>query len=100
LRVQTDEHVDPSALVSIKSVETKETHALVESECLHVEDLLEANQEQDVHLLIVHANNEPAQWVTGKIKSVKRNVQPFDESNTTRTMPFGAHLSSMSRRGT
>ncbi|CAF3344794.1 unnamed protein product [Rotaria sp. Silwood2] len=68
---------------SIGSIRTKKTHKLVDKECWTVEDLLEANIGQDIELLVTdNKSNNTAEWISGKIKSLKRMQQISDNEDT------------------
>ncbi|CAF1322405.1 unnamed protein product [Rotaria sordida] len=68
---------------SIGSIRTKKTHKFVDKECWTVEDLLEANVGQDVQLLVTdNTSNSTAEWISGKIKSVKCMQRVSDDDDT------------------
>jgi hypothetical protein len=72
------------SLVSIKSIRAKKTHTFVDKECSSIVDLLQANIDQDVQLLITDSVTKSKEWISGKIKSVKRaqDQLPEDEDST------------------
>ncbi|CAF0766370.1 unnamed protein product [Rotaria sp. Silwood1] len=68
---------------SIGSIRTKKTHKLVDKECWTVEDLVQANVGQDVQLLVTDfTSNNTGEWISGKIKSIKRMQQVSDDEDT------------------
>jgi hypothetical protein len=69
-------------LASISSIRTKKTKKLVDKECCTVEDLLEANVGQDVQILVTDNISQSKEWISGKIKSVKRFQQSSDDEIT------------------
>ena len=59
-------------LASIKSVRTKKTRKYVDKACASIEDLLQANIGEQVQLLITNSVARSKEWISGRIKSVKR----------------------------
>jgi len=70
-------------LASIKSIRTKKTHKFVDKECFTIEDLLEANVGQDVQLLVTDSVTKSKEWISGKIKSVKRVQEQLSDDEDT-----------------
>ncbi|CAF4251254.1 unnamed protein product, partial [Adineta steineri] len=67
---------------SIISVRTKKTRKIVDKECFSVEDLVEANVGENVEILISDDARQTKEWITGKIKSVKRFQQSSGDEDT------------------
>jgi len=70
-------------LVSINSIRTKKTHKFVDKECFTIEDLLEANVGEDVQLLVTDSVTKSKEWISGKIKSVKRVQEQLSDDEDT-----------------
>jgi len=77
-------------LVSINSIRTKKTRQFIDKECFTVEDLLEANVGQDVQLLVTDSITKTKEWISGKIKSVKRAQEQLSEDEDTVEMTNAA----------
>ncbi|CAF0987235.1 unnamed protein product [Adineta steineri] len=67
---------------SITSVRTKKTRKIIDKECFSVEDLVEANVGENVEILISDDVRQTKEWITGKIKSVKRFQQSSGDEDT------------------
>lgn len=59
-------------LVSINSIRTRKTRRYHDRECSSIEDLLQANIGEEVQLLITSSIARTREWISGRIKSVKR----------------------------
>jgi hypothetical protein len=70
-------------LASINAIRTKKTRKFVDKECLTVEDLLVANVGENVQLLITDSVTKSKEWISGKIKSVKRAQEQLSEDDDT-----------------
>ena len=71
-------------LASIGSIRTKKTRRFIDKECVSVEDLVVANIGEHVQLLVTHNISDSNEWISGRIKSVKRSQQESDdETNDT-----------------
>lgn len=66
----------------INSIRTKKTKKIVDKECLTIDDLLQANVGQDVQILVIDDVTKSKEWMSGKIKSVKRFQQLSDDEDT------------------
>ncbi|CAF0882267.1 unnamed protein product [Adineta steineri] len=74
---------------SITSIRTKKTKKNVDKECFSVEDLVEANVGENVEILVADDVRQTKEWITGKIKSVKRFQELSDDEDTNPAMPSG-----------
>lgn len=87
-------------LASITSITTKKAQKFVDKECFSVEDLVEANVGQDVQLLVIDSIARSKEWISGKIKSVKRTQeQVSDDEDAPVTNTAVSHHMLSSRYG-
>jgi hypothetical protein len=75
------------SLASINSIRAKRTHTFVDKECSSIGDLVQANIEQDVQLLVGDSVTKSKEWISGKIKSVKRKQDELSEDEDSTIQP-------------
>ncbi len=66
-------------IATINSIRATRTHTFVDKECFSVEDVIQANIEQDVELLVTDNVTNSREWISGKIKFVKRAQDQLPE---------------------